>query len=315
MMRVLKVCALSLTALAMSSACAEKTEDDAARFREAIPQREEVALDVPGSASTAEGTTTKGLHLATTARPGSARYYQMTRDFTATVDVGTGLTLASIWAIVNLTPTSLEENRAVWGPGSANALEPAVWRFSVTQVGDREYDYVLEGQSKTGGPWLPVLTGHGWGKERPEHKMGWFQANHDNYRALESAWGADESGTTKVTYDLRKTPSTIDVELRPTTEGTGDIHVVHGEGGSGSITIRALADIEENQSKLEDVSIESAWSADGSGRASLVIKDGDMPVVLDATECWSSRFERVYYKDTVDYEPASGAPEACTVQP
>src|SRR5689334_13963876 len=129
--------------------------DDADRFREPIPLEEEVALRVPKGDGVRS--TSQGLHVTTEGTAAApARYYQLTRDLTSAVDFGTAVILGGIWTIVNSPPTTLEPKKAVWGPGSANALEPAVWRFTVTEVGAAEYDYVLEGQPRAGGAFRTV---------------------------------------------------------------------------------------------------------------------------------------------------------------
>jgi hypothetical protein len=307
-----------VSALAVfANGCAAPASDDAERFREAVPHQEEVALRVPGSATAANATTkSAGLRIANGPGLGggasTARYYQFTRDITGAVDFTTAVMLGGIWAIVHSPPTSTEAKRAVWGPGAANALEPAVWRFTVDEVGDAEYDYVLEGQPKNGGTWLTVMRGHGYGKSRPEHKQGWFEVDNDNYKALEPTRGRDE-GKTKVSYDLRQIPATIAVELRPdAAKGWADITVTHGQAGAGKVAITSLGDIDDSKAtKLEDITLVSRWSSDGSGRADIAMKNGDMPFTVEATECWSNSFARVYYEDTVDFEPQVGEPNIC----
>jgi hypothetical protein len=41
---------------------------------------------------------------------------------------------------------------------------------------------------------------------------------------------------------------------------------------------------------------------------------GDIPAsvgTVTAVECWSGDFARVYYDDSIDWEPTSGDPAAC----
>jgi hypothetical protein len=303
----------AVTAGVFGTGCAVEAKE-ADRFREAIPEAEAVSLAVPGPKGGATGTTTQGLHFSNLGGDGTARYYRFTRDLTRSVDVGTAFILGAVWAIVHTDPTTIEPKRAVWGPGQANALEPAVWRFTVTEVGDATYDYVLEGQPKAGGAWSTVLRGHGFGKSKPEHKSGWFEIDNEAMRTLDPAEGKDR-GTAKVTFDLTKLPATIAVELRPI-DGAGftDVTVTHAEGGAGAVDITALADIDDSKAtKLEDVRVESRWTPAGSGRADIELSKGDLPFVVTATECWSETFARVYYEDTVDFEPSSGDASACAL--
>jgi hypothetical protein len=305
-----KIVVLSFVLAAFANGCTAAS-DDADRFREPIPVKEEVALAVPNGTAT----TRQGLRIATVPTLGEvARYYRLTRDLTSGVDGVTALILGGVWAIVNTTPTSIEPKKAVWGPGSGNALEPAVWRFTVREVGDAEYDYVLEGQSKTGGPWLSVLSGHGYGKSRPEHKQGLFNIDNDAYRTLEPTRGKDE-GNAKVTYDLRQLPATIDVELRPDpAKGWIDLHVTHDPQGAGSIRVSGLGDLDDSKlTRLENVELVSRWTSNGSGRADVALANGDLPFAVEATECWSPTFTRVYYKDSVNFEPPIGEASSCSL--
>ncbi len=309
-----KVLACAFVMTTLGAGCTAK-QDDADRFRQPIPQAEQVALKVPGGTDSST-TTTKDIHLSGGPTPtsSSAEYYRFTRDLTNAVDFGTGVILGAIWIVVHTEPTTIDSKHAVWGPGNGNALDPVVWRFTVTEVGDSEFDYVLEGQRKGTPDFVAVLNGHGYGESRPEHKTGWFVADNDAFRQLDPDH-AHDYGTTKVTFDLTALPETIAVELKPGADkGFVNVTVTHEAGGAGELKLGGTADIDPSKGpQLEDIAIESRWLTDGSGRAQAEIKGGDLPMTVDATECWSSTFARVYYKDTVNYEPATGDASACSI--
>lgn len=314
MAKAVRVLTCAFVMAAIGQGCVVK-QDDADRFRQAVPQADEVALKVPGG-SNAGGTTTKDLRLSggPVTTSSSAEYYRFTRDLTGAVDFGTAVILGAIWAVVHTQPTSIDGKHAVWGPGNGSALDPVVWRFTVTEVGDKEYDYVLEGQRKGTSDFVPLLTGHGYGEERAEHRSGWFQADNDAFAKLDPDRNHD-SGMLKVTYDLRQIPATIGVELKKSPDqGWANVLVTHDAGGAGSVEITGHADFDASKgTKLEDIHIVSRWLTSGAGRADAEIQNGDMPFRVDASECWSDSFARVYYKDTVDYEPASGDAKACSL--
>src|SRR5690606_19770383 len=121
----------SLVVGAVAGGCSAPTSD-ADRFREAIPNQEEVALRVPGAETANTGNVGKQtLRIADLASgDGTARYYRFSRDLTNVVDFGTAVILGSVWAIVHTEPTTVDAKTAVWGPGAASALEPAVWKFT-----------------------------------------------------------------------------------------------------------------------------------------------------------------------------------------
>lgn len=305
-----KVCVMA-AAMATAAGCAVQP-DEADRFREAVPQQDEVALRVPGGEASS-GARPQGLRVLTNGGAAeTARYYRFTREITGAVDFGTAAILGAVWAIVHSPPTTIEAKRAVWGPGQANALEPAVWRFTVEEKAEGEYDYVLEGRPKAGGEFLTALRGHGYGKAHPLHRQGWFEADNDVFRTLDPA-NARDHGTTKVTYDLKSLPATIAVALRPGADrGSADVVVTHEAAGAGSVDITALGDIDDSKAtKLEDVRLLSRWSSAGAGRADVLMKGGDLPTTVKATECWSESFSRVFYEDTVSFEPKSGDAAAC----
>jgi hypothetical protein len=309
-------CVCVTTALGAAAGCAPK--DDADRFRQALPAKDEVALKVPGSAGgSAGGSSTQSIRPLGGGPIGvtsSAEYYRFTRDITDAVDWTTAIILGAIEIVVHSPPTTIDAKHAVWGPGNGSALDPVVWRFTVTEVGTDEYDYALEGQRKGTTDFVAVLTGHGWGETRPEHKTGWFQADNDAFASLDPDRGHD-TGTTKVTFDLTKLPRAIGVDLKPSPDkGFANIEVTHADAGAGSVEITALANIDKSQSaQLENVHLVSRWLSDGSGRADAELTGGDLPFTVDASECWSDTFTRVYYKDTVNYEPATGDASACSL--
>jgi hypothetical protein len=170
---------------AFGSGCTVKSDSSDA-FRDPIPQSSDVALAVPGSSAGASTTSSAaGLRLSGGGGSGDyASYYVFTRDISAGVDFGTGSILTSVWLIVNQPATTIAGNTATWGPG-AGALDPTTWRFVVTEIGDAEYDYELDGRPKSStsdSDFKAVLTGHGYGKSRAE-----LRKFHDRQRRLQRA--------------------------------------------------------------------------------------------------------------------------------
>jgi hypothetical protein len=292
--------------------------DDAERFRDPIPQSADVATGIPGTAGA--GAKTQSLHLTDTPIGGasSAKYYQLTRDLADTVDEATVWVLGVVWLIVHSPATTIELHKAVWGQGNGDALSPVVWRFTVNEVGDKEYDYALEGRPKgstSEGDFKTVLSGHGFGKTRAEHRQGDFALDFDASRALDPARNKD-TGTAKVVYDLRQFPATIDVDFASTDKSRyGSVDVTHQKDGSGAVDIKMHDDIDPSKTtKLEDTVLHSRWDTTGAGRADVQITGGDLPAnipVVNASECWSSTFARVFYKDSANIEPAAGNDSVC----
>jgi hypothetical protein len=292
--------------------------DDAERFRDPIPQANDAKTGVPGTS----GASAKSQSLRPMDTPlggtSYAKYYQLTRDVADGIDGGTAWVLTLVWAIVHSTPTSIEPHKAVWGPGNGDALSPVVWRFTVIEVGDKEYDYRLDGRPKgssSEADFKTVLSGHGWGKTRPEHRQGTFTLDFDASHALDPVRSKD-TGTAKVAYDLRQYPETINVDITSTDKTRyGTLGVTHQADASGAVDITMHDDLDPSKTtKLEDVVLHSRWDPTGAGRGDAQIRGGDLPAttsVVQASECWNSAFARVYYKDSADYEPPAGNASAC----
>jgi hypothetical protein len=231
------------------------------------------------------------------------------------VDFVTGVILTSVWIVVHTPPASIDDHQATWGPGSGDALSPVVWRLRVTEIEPGVFDYELDGRPKAStseDDFLAVLKGRGYGKLHPEHKNGWFSIDNDAARTLDPARSHDH-GTTKITHHMSTSPATIAVEIRPTPAPDWlDIAVTHRSDGSGDVDVSGLVDVEAaKDGRPEDVVIHSRWATSGAGRADVQISGGDAPVLVKASECWSTAFSRVYYTDNVGLEPPVGDASSC----
>ena len=118
-----------------------------------------------------------------------------------------------------------------------------------------------------------------------------------------------------LSFSLSKLPATIAVELRPGDgKGWADVKVTHADAGAGTVEISGIGDIDDSKTtQLENIHLLSRWTSAGSGRADIELKNGDLPFTVTARECWSTSFERVYYQDTVNFEPATGQESSCAL--
>lgn len=321
-MKIIGALVTSLTIAAVvggASGCTLKMSDES-RFSEPIPLGSDVALGVPGSTGAATRAQATGIHIASdppggiTASP--APWYQFTRNVTDAVDLGTGFVLGAIWLVAHTPPTSVEAHRAVWGPGRGTALDPVVWRLTVTEVGDREYDYELDARPKASASesdYRAILKGHGFGATHPEHRRGNFTIDNDAYRALDPSRASWDSGTVKVTFDGRTFPATIQADVKHSADPDFyDVTVTHQKDGSGALDITAFGDVElVKDGRRENVTLHSRWNTTGAGRADLEISGGSTPSTVKGSECWSTTFARSYYSDNVNYRPTEGNAASC----
>ena len=325
----------TLAALTLAQGCVLKPEDDADRFRDAIPQAEAVKVDGPETVAQApqsQSASFEGLNGVKSAdEPWAdgpwAYWYGFTRHIRQGVNKVTAEVLGGIWIVVNTKPTSVEKNEAIWGPYT-DSLEPVTYRFRVTEVNPDEYDYALEGRPKgstSDADYKAVLYGKGWGKGNEKHGDGFFVIDLDASRELDP-FGKDpnDSGTVRIDHDL---PSTITTDLfsgprlvtATVTPSQSDSYwsasSTTNEDGTGMLFVDAHDDVDDSNATLkEDVQIRSRWNEHGAGRADITLQGGDVPQSLGtvaAVECWDSSFARVYYDDSVDYAPSEGDVAAC----
>ena len=310
----------TLTGTAATGCIVEPEATDADKFREGIPSQNEVKLEEPVASENANTPQTfePGMGLQDdTDGTAYATYYRFTREMFDGVNLGTAAILGSVWIIVNYPPTTLEDEEAIWGPWT-EALSPAEYRFRATEVEEDEYDYALEARAKgSDDPWTAIWLGQGFGNAHPEHHAGWFELDFDAANDVDpTRLNADEeSGKVRVEYDLRSYPTSIRAYMtEPSSDAWFDIRLTTNEDGGGRVDIDAFDDIEdEKNTAKEDIAMRSRWVATGAGRADVTIAGGDLPegTIVNASECWSSNFERVYWTDTIGIETEEGSVNAC----
>jgi hypothetical protein len=321
------VWAAVLAAFVLPGCVLEKKEDDVDKFREAIPEAKAVEVSGPESAQSTTGAESSTLSEDEPWANGPwAKYYGFTRHVRQGVNGIAGAVLGSIWIIVNTHPTDVTDSEATWGPYT-DALEPVTWRFRVTEVGEKEYDYKLEGRPKgssSDADYRAVLSGHGWGRGHEKHGDGFFQLDLDTGRALDPFNYSDESGTVKITHDLPPDitsnlftqPRTVTAEVYPSDSDEWFTASSHSnEDGTGTLLVTAFADADDSDlTQKENITIASQWNNQGAGRADIALSGGDVPTEypsITAVECWDSDFYRVYYNDSVNYESTEGDAAAC----
>jgi hypothetical protein len=201
------------------------------------------------------------------------------------------------------------------------------FRLSVNRIGENHFEYVLEGQSKAGGssaPYLTVLTGDGYSRKSEFHGDGAFEIDLDNARALDPARHAGDSGTVTIEHELPEAigrkhdalPRTITASLRPAGDEYLVITSTAREDHTGELVVEGEVDLEDSAtSARESVAITSRWRATGAGRADIDLSGGDLIDAgfesVTAVECWGTSFSRVFYKDSVEFQPTEGNESDC----
>lgn len=321
-LRLVSPLAFALAATALGG-CAPN--DDSNEFQEAIPEQGSVNVDGPDGAR-ADMSTQAGTFgtMASGAASAPAFWYGFTRDLRDGVNAVTAGVLVSVWAVVHLDPTEVSDDHAVWGPYDGDALDPARYRLTVTRLEPRHFRYLLEGQKKSGGDYLNVLDGDGYGRASASHGDGQFVLDLDNAKAVDPTKHTNDSGQVTIVHDLPPDigrvrdalPRTITATVAPAGEASVDITSLAHEDHTGELDVVAHVDIDDSHATaLEDVNVVSRWRSTGAGRADIGISGGDLPAEglegVTAVECWGSDFARVYYTDSAGIKPTEGDAAEC----
>ena len=298
-------------ALALSfalSGCV-KQNDDAVGVAEAIPRSEDVRIKLPESAQEFQ------------ALGQIADYYALTRGVSRSLNGGAAWVLILVHAIVdNYPPTTVDGDEYTWGPWDEGALAPAIYRLVVTANVDGTYDWQLDGQSKSTPQdgFLSIITGHAVPDEdpgvAPHRGTGDFAIDFDVGEQVNPIDNTPDTGNVSVTYDLADRVVTMHAEGVDElgNPGSFDYFYDEHEDGSGDFQFALEGDLEKNSSAAEQAVIRSRWQPTGAGRADATLSSGDLAdVTVTATECWDTQFRRVYYTDSVNWQPTEGESTAC----
>ena len=315
--------ALFALPLLAAAACGPKESPDVALFRQAIPSSDDVKVTDP---------TGNGAATTTQAAPGVvgqapsvqyAKLYKLTRNLYDVVNYGSAAILGGVWLVAHTAPTTIDDNEAIWGPGS-EPLHPAEYRLRVSKVAEDTYDWVWEGRAKgTQEAFRAVIKGKGYADRDARHGTGDFMIDFDTANDLDGARlnGENESGTIAIEYDIRGAPilgGPRDITVRSTPSQKDErfvLRITRGEQGQGgSVDLALHGDTDDTKKTLpEEVVLKSRFRGDGAGRSDVKMSGGDIPggLVVDMSECWSKTFERSYYTDSANIEATTGDPAVC----
>lgn len=311
----------------VTSAC-----DGAARFRQAIPAKSTVQMNVPGLDGSG------ALRQALTVGE-EAGLYRETVKIASSVNGGALWVFGVIDAILAHPPTTAEGDTAVWGPTEPRGLEKLSFRFTVVKLAEQHFTYELEARPKgeeSEDAFVSVFEGEAFPGE-----------DHDGTGSLTYHLGSlrslngDEclTGEIDVAYDAASEPRLLDVVFAQVAnecagETPRDAHYVYAEAAdkSGQMDFAVNANVhkaEENKPGLEVLSVRSRWLATGAGRSDVRVSGdeiaadlaanipGTTATTVDVVECWDDAFGLVYGDTTPDElephldHPATGDAAQC----
>ena len=299
--------AAALTVATLAAGCVQK-ENDAPGVADAIPTADQVQIRLPegGQQQLALGQI--------------ADFYVLTRGVTRSLNAGAAWVLILVHTIVQFEPTSVDGNVYTWGPWDGNALDPARYRLVVTANDDGTYDWNLDGQSKTSdGPFITVISGHAVPDENPgeaPHRgSGDFFIDFDAGEEVNPIDNTPDTGNVQVTYDLAARVVTMHAEGVDALNNPASFEYFYDENddGSGDFQFAIDANFEDSATEAhEQALIRSRWMPTGAGRSDAMVSGGDLAdIEAAATECWDTQFRRVFYSDSVNWQPTEGDAADC----
>ncbi|NBD13171.1 MULTISPECIES: hypothetical protein [Corallococcus] len=313
-----------LCASLLFAGCNDAQSTDADTFRDGLPSKEMTQVKAPkqnGQGLTAEGPS------AMYGQGQKAEYYQATVAATLAVNGGTLWVLGLIEQITKYPPTTLEENKAVWGP-STEALSPTTWRLTVTKSGDASFSWVLEGKAKAAddSAFRAVLSGtqvvavDANGERMKGFGSGELLIDWDASRTLPDA--DDNVGTVEIRYarPSATAEATVDADFHQVRDENdaskrvdGNYHYKASATAGGEFEFATYKDIDNGnplRAKLEKLSIKSRWAATGVGRSDVKVTGGDLVGEATLNECWDANFLSTYFRVSLDPRLGYGEVEA-----
>jgi hypothetical protein len=294
--------ALSLSLVAVSGC---KPQGNVEEIRQSLPTASAVQVKVPGG----------GRALGET-----ATFYSFTRGVSVDLNGGAAWTLILVRTIVSFPVTSIDGDTYIWGPWH-DALSPSEYRLTVVQTAAGDYDWSLEGRrvaDGAGAPFESVIAGTAT-PGQPLRGSGAFTIDFDTAEKLDPA-GNDGQGVIDVSYDLERDPAEIVMDFTHDAlneqgvlaEVTAHYEYREARDGSGDFVFAIHSDLDENGSAWEQAEVRSRWLATGAGRSDVHISSGDLGgQVLEGSECWDTSFARVFWTDSLNWNPTEGDASAC----
>jgi hypothetical protein len=288
-------------------------ENDVHPVARVIPTANDVQIRVPDQAATASERTIGQL----------ADYYVLTRTISRDLNAGAAWVLLTVHFVVQFPPTSSDGDTYTWGP-YADALAPAEWRLTVTELADGSYDWNLDGRSRTvaDASFENLIWGNAVPGAQDHRGTGDFTIDFDAAERVDPI-DNDARGQVAVTYDLENrdgTSATLAMSIDSyETDAQGNdvpVHFDYGyaevDDGAGELLFAIHGDLDDEGALAEEAEIRSSWLATGAGRADVTARGGDLgELEVSATECWDTSFARVYYADSQQWMPTEGDPSAC----
>lgn len=278
----------------LGSGCGNYSNEDL-EYMSAIPQREDVAIEVPR----------RGLLVTVGAADGWRTTADVTRALNRTADAFLGL----IDAIRRNAPTRRLPDQRIWGPFPAD--EHPGW-----QVEFRMRRTVMDGQAVSFDYALAMIPSAGVtlpGNATETIIIGGTFAASGGVRVGEGHMSItlvdaraaglvfrdlDKLRVLTIDYRTRAWPRAVTMHLEnepsDTDAPSADYTYEQAENGDGAMTFSLPRDIVPGPLGPETLSVQSRWLGAGQGRADISVTGGDVVGQATSVECWGTDFQSTY---------------------
>lgn len=288
-------------------------------FRNAVPDKKAVTINAPATNGSA-------LTLGT-----QADYYVFTYDMTRMVNGTIGALLDLVAAVMATPSSSHTDNQRIWGPGAGDALDPLVYKLTVTKQVAGKFTWSLDARKKSDPEaetsYLPMLSGVADVSSGINKGSGTMDIPTNNWATLKGdLCGA---GDLAATYDTTVEPQSLQVvfaafhpscaDTNGTTEASMNAKYVYHRlaDGSGDFQFSNASSLPNSSVPSQPYAVifavRSRWDATGAGRADVSITgQSDLVAALGAccasaptsgccgvtsitaSECWDSSFNLTF---------------------
>ena len=244
----------------------------------------------------------------------------LTRGATAAVNGATLWILGSLKAVTDHPATSVQGEKAVWGPFTPE-LSPTTWKLTVARSGGRSFNYMLEGKQKSqpDTAYQTVLSGTHEATGVVGYGSGNFRIDWQSAAAVGGQTGQTASDAeVKYSHTSASAPTTVDVEFQaiqsgsstPTTYATYHYKSTPNVGGEFSFGTDIVAWWDPS-SPTDHWSIKSRWQTNGAGRADATLTGPNLSTPATQNECWDQNFASQYMYNSADSSKRWGSASSC----
>jgi hypothetical protein len=246
-------------------------------------------------------------------------FYLWTAEVTEDVNWMAGIVLYWVDTITTQYPPSYvndERSEAIWGPWTEGPLDPVQTQLRVNHDLDSDaYTWGFERWPKDqdADSGVSVVTGEIDPGATREVSSGRFVVDFDSIHEMDPT--EEATGEFAVEYEIGTdgvSGTAMFADFGPTNIDAAYAYQ-QTYGGEGSMDLMVDSDLDPSMGAglSEQLTMHSRWMADGSGRADVMVRGGDLGEQVGyATECWNSSFEAVYYaEDHTGFE--EGDPSLC----